>query len=255
MATATINSLLLSTDDPDALARWYATAFEASIRRIGNDDGGYRVIDLDGFFVMIDQRADVSGPNALGARLILNLDVADPQTTGARLDALGATWISPLENRGGATFGTVADPDGNWLQLIRLDDQSEAQMGGGTTPYAGFAVTDLAAASSFYRDVLGMRVLQEMFGVPGLVGIHIDGRTLVTVVENRDHVPAHDPILTIPAFGIDEKVADLRAHGVELVRLPGFDHDDRGVVRGVDSVPDRAWIRDPSGNLIALIGL
>ncbi|MEO9326676.1 VOC family protein [Gordonia aurantiaca] len=131
MATATIGSMILSSEGPRRLAEWYAAAFEATIESTGAADGGpgYLVVDLDGFCLMFDRRDDVSGVNTDGARLLINVEVDDPKAAAARIDALGARWISPLEQRGGNWFGTVADPDGNWVQILWICDEEEIAMG------------------------------------------------------------------------------------------------------------------------------
>ncbi|MGV9709136.1 VOC family protein [Gordonia sp. NPDC003424] len=249
MATATISSMLLSTDYPQRLADWYAAAFDAKVESTPGDDG-YRVVNLDGFYLMFDSRDDVTGANTGGARMILNVEVDDPEATARRLDDLGAEWVSPLENRDGNLFGTVCDPDGNWLQILRLSDEHEAQMSGPESPFSGFAVRDIEAAADFYRDVLGMRVLRFDMGI---LGIRINRQTTVLVYPKPDHEPANFTILNLPVDDLEQTVDDLTAKGVEFVRYDGFDHDDRGIARGHGHGPDIAWLRDPSGNVIAVL--
>lgn len=239
--------MLLSSDDPAALAQWYSTAFQAPV--LTTPDGvGYRVIDLDGFYLMFDSRDDVAGPNTGGARAILNVEVDDPEATAARLTDLGATWIAPLEYRDGDAFGTVADPDGNWLQLVRLTDDHEAQMSGPSSAYSSFAVADLDAAAQFYATVLGMRVLRFPMGV---LGVRVNRSTTVLVYPKPDHVPATYTVLNIPVDDLPARVDELAAAGVEFLRYADFDHDDRGIARGHGG-PDMAWFTDPSGNILAL---
>jgi catechol 2,3-dioxygenase-like lactoylglutathione lyase family enzyme len=246
MATASVNSLILSSPDPAALAQWYGTAFEATPMAMGP----YTVIDLDGFFVMFDKRDDVTGPNSNGARILLNFEPDDPAAVAARLDELGAQWISPLENRDGDQFATVADPDGNWIQLVRIRDEMEAQMGAPTTPFAGFAVRDVEEATQFYRDVLGMRVLPNG---PGMAWIRIDRRTTVLAYPKPDHVPAAHTILNIPTRDVGATVAELSAKGVEFLHYEGSPQDEDGVMRGHG--PDIAWFTDPSGNVLSVVAM
>lgn len=245
MATATVNSLILSSPDPDALARWYSAAFEAPTMTMGP----YTVIDLDGFFVMFDKRDEVTGPNPNGARILLNVEPDDPVAVAARIDELGGEWISPLDRRDGDLFATVADPDGNWIQLIRLRDEMEAQMGAPTTPFCGVAVRDVEEATRFYRDVLGMRVLPN----GDMAWIRIDRRTSVLAYPKPDHEPAAHTVLNIPTRDIDGAVADLVSKGVTFVRYDGSPQDENGVMRGLG--PDIAWFTDPSGNVISLVAV
>ena len=72
----------------------------------------------------MDDRDDVADTPAEPARVILNVHVDDAGATARHLDGLGVTWVAPLEYRegAGAWFGTVLDPDGNYLQIIELTE-------------------------------------------------------------------------------------------------------------------------------------
>lgn len=120
-------SFLLSSTDPERLQRWYADALRPDVTDSAN---GYRVLGFDGFFVMIDRRADVGDRNPEPGRHIVNFDVDDAATTAARMDAMGVEWLAPLEDRDGSYFATAIDPDGNYVQIIQLSDEAKAQMSG-----------------------------------------------------------------------------------------------------------------------------
>ena len=251
MATATINSILLSSDDPDALSRWYAQVFEGEVL-LGM---GPPVLDLDGFFIMFDRRDDVSGPNPDGARVIYNVEVDDPAATASRIDELGGTWVSPLECKDGNHSATAIDPDGNWIQLIRMSDEMEAQLSAPSTPFSGIAVRDIGETTQFYRDVLGMRILPMGMGN---IGIRIDRRTMILAYPKPDHVPAGFTILNIPVKDIDVAVDELAGKGVEFLRYDQMPQDDKGVMRGSGfnfGGPDIAWFTDPSGNVISVLAV
>jgi predicted enzyme related to lactoylglutathione lyase len=50
--------------------------------------------------------------------VILNFDVEDVDAVQARLTAAGVEFISVADREKGR-FGTFADPDGNYLQIIQ----------------------------------------------------------------------------------------------------------------------------------------
>ncbi|MGH8794375.1 MAG: VOC family protein, partial [Stackebrandtia sp.] len=114
MSSATLGSMLLSSTDPQRLREWYAAALSPEV---GKEDV-YDVLDFGGFYVLIDTRDDVGDKNPEPGRIILNFDVSDARAVAERLDGLDATWLSPLEDREGSLFGTVVDPDGNYVQII-----------------------------------------------------------------------------------------------------------------------------------------
>ena len=59
-------------------------------------------------------------------------------------------------------------------------------------------------------------------------------------------------VLGFSVGNVDAVVADLKARGVELVRFPGFHHQENGalVTPGGDKV---AWFKDPDGNRLAIV--
>jgi catechol 2,3-dioxygenase-like lactoylglutathione lyase family enzyme len=110
MTTLKPGSMLLGTTRPAELRAWYAAALAP-----GSAGGG--AIDLGGFLLVIDGRDDVGAKNGEPGRTIVNFHVEDFDAVAAQLDAAGAEWIS-VEDRPNGRFGTFADPDGNYLQII-----------------------------------------------------------------------------------------------------------------------------------------
>ncbi|MDP9443229.1 MAG: VOC family protein [Actinomycetota bacterium] len=124
-----LGSILLASTDPQRLRDWYAAALEPDV---DNDQEGYRVLGFGGFYVMIDTRDDIGPANPEPGRIILNFHVRDAQAVVDRLEQLGATWIAKLDDRDGSRFATVADPDGNYVQVIELSEAHLAEMGVGS---------------------------------------------------------------------------------------------------------------------------
>jgi Glyoxalase-like domain len=114
--TAQLGSILLGSTDPDRLRAWYRIALAPA----DISDG---FLDFGGIRVMIDERPDVSSANPEPGRVILNFHVADATATAEHLDRLGVTWVSRVERRGDGMFGTLMDPDGNYVQIIELSPE------------------------------------------------------------------------------------------------------------------------------------
>ncbi|NLV80747.1 MAG: VOC family protein [Rhodococcus sp.] len=127
MPAPTLGSLLLSSSDPTRLRDWYATVFGMTPERTPGDPG-YDVLDFGGFYVLLDHRDDVGTVNTEPGRIILNVEVADARAVAARIGELGAHWHAPLEERDGSLFATAIDPDGNYVQLVELSDETRAAM-------------------------------------------------------------------------------------------------------------------------------
>ncbi|NEE04433.1 VOC family protein [Phytoactinopolyspora halotolerans] len=125
MAKASLGSMLLSSTDPERLHTWYAAALTP------NDDarvGDYRVLKFGEFYLMFDNRDDVTEKNREPGRMILNFDVEDAPAVAARMDSMGAAWLSPLEDRDGSYFATAIDPDGNYVQIVQISEEHQAAM-------------------------------------------------------------------------------------------------------------------------------
>jgi hypothetical protein len=112
--TAQLGSILLGSTDPDRLRAWYRAALSPA-----EAPGGF--LDFGAVWVLIDKRSDVSAANPEPGRVILNFHVADAKATAEHLDSLGVAWLSPVEQRKDGMFGTLIDPDGNYVQIIEFN--------------------------------------------------------------------------------------------------------------------------------------
>jgi catechol 2,3-dioxygenase-like lactoylglutathione lyase family enzyme len=120
---------------------------------------------------------------------------------------------------------------------------------GDTKATSGFAVKDLDAAREFYEGTLGIsiEVLTEEHGVTAL---KLNGGDVLMYL-NPETTPASYTMLNFEVDDIDATVDALAERGVALQRYDGFDHDEKGVVRGPG--PQIAWFEDPSGNVVAVM--
>ena len=114
--------------------------------------------------------------------------------------------------------------------------------------YSGFAVKELDAAKVFYGDTLGLEVKDQPMGS---LGIQLGSGAMVMVYRKPDFVPATYTILNFPVPDVDAAVDQLTAAGIEMLRYPGFDQDEKGISRGQG--PSIAWFADPSGNILAVL--
>ncbi|MBD8504896.1 VOC family protein [Hoyosella sp. G463] len=123
-----VSSVLFASRDPERLRVFYEKALGIAAQR--TPDGGYWVLDLGGFYLMLDGREDIEEHNVDPSRFILNIEVKDARAVAASIDATGASWFAPLEERDGSWFGTFIDPDGNHAQIIEISEQMRDLMEG-----------------------------------------------------------------------------------------------------------------------------
>jgi len=125
MGKATLGSLLLGSSDPERLHAWYCAALAPERTRDG-------FLDFGGVEVLIDRRADVGAKSPEPGRMILNFHVDDARATAAHLTDLGVSWLVEVEERADGLFGTLVDPDGNYIQIIQFSEEYLASRA--TTP-------------------------------------------------------------------------------------------------------------------------
>ncbi|ATZ22598.1 VOC family protein [Streptomyces lavendulae] len=116
-----------------------------------------------------------------------------------------------------------------------------------TRAFSGFAVDDIQRAKEFYGETLGLRVTEEN----GLLTLHIAGGAEILVYPKEDHVPAGFTLLNFPVEDIDAAVDGLTGRGIRFERYPGFEQDEKGVVR--EGGPLIAWFTDPAGNILSVL--
>jgi catechol 2,3-dioxygenase-like lactoylglutathione lyase family enzyme len=110
-----------------------------------------------------------------------------------------------------------------------------------------FNVADMPRAVAFYRDVLGMRVVDsnpwwtslDFFG--SRLGLHGNGGVPVPAVDHDGHGPFAGAVLTLRTDDIDTDVVYLQRNGVSVV---GRADQDWGRL---------AVFRDPDGNFLKLM--
>jgi len=110
-----------------------------------------------------------------------------------------------------------------------------------------YNVADMPRAVAFYRDVLGMRVLDtnpwwtslDFFG--GRIGLHGTGGAAVPAIDADDHGPHAGAVLTLRSTDIDGDASYLQRNGVAIV---GRSDSDWGRL---------VVFRDPDGNFLKLM--
>ena len=111
MSAPNLGSLLIGSSQVDAMKDWYRACFSAEENEMG-------AFVFGGVQVFIEEHSEVSGPNENGHRIIMNLDVTGCRDLEAHLQAQGTTWVREVEQMPFGLISTVADPDGNLLQII-----------------------------------------------------------------------------------------------------------------------------------------
>ena len=243
----------MGSADPGRLRDLYATALD-----VHPDPDGFAPFGPVG--VLMDKRDDVAERTVEPGRVILNYHVTDIQAHRRHLDELGVEWVSDVEYRadGGAWFGTVADPDGNYMQLIELTpaywtkrrERHRAAGGFGPLTDARAAVRlparDLARARRWYAEKLGLEPAEPRDG-----GLSYEcGGTSFAVFASAGAASGTHTQIAFTVADI-ETTAELQARGVEP--LEGGIVDVAGHYPSTGATGERAiWFADSEGNLIGV---
>ncbi|HEY4753374.1 MAG TPA: VOC family protein [Candidatus Limnocylindrales bacterium] len=111
------NSVLIGSQDPKRLSDYYTKL----LGEPGFDQGGYTGWEIGSGYLTIGPHSEVTGQNAQPGRIILNFESSDVPGDFARLEAAGAIVVRApyeFEETAGAWIATLADPDGNYFQLV-----------------------------------------------------------------------------------------------------------------------------------------
>jgi len=122
------SGILVGTDDPTAMTDYYRKVFGTP----AYEDGTYSTWTFGSAAISIGAHSEVSGKNPQPGRLIWNLETADVRGEFERLKDAGAIVIKEpysFAEYPDAWIATLADPDGNYFQLMTPFD--ETAMGGG----------------------------------------------------------------------------------------------------------------------------
>jgi catechol 2,3-dioxygenase-like lactoylglutathione lyase family enzyme len=109
-------------------------------------------------------------------------------------------------------------------------------------------VTDLDASLRFYRDVLGLTVLEETpFAVRYGAGAGTQLSTYKRAPVERGHTVAHFEVADIEAA-----VAEIRSRGGVFEEYSGGALTTVNGIAQMGPVARGAWLKDPDGNVIGL---
>ncbi len=112
MTSFNLGSVMLGTSNVEEMKGFYRGAFP-DIKE--NEMGAF---EFGNGQLFIEEHSEVSGPTQEPARAILNLDVTGCREIETHLKRQGVTWVREVEQMPFGLIGTIADPDGNYVQII-----------------------------------------------------------------------------------------------------------------------------------------
>ena len=112
-----LNSVMIGTKQPKVLAAFYEKVFEQPAGMMDEEYGFYGWQAGAAYLSILDHSEMVGGAKDPG-RVMFNFETRQVKEEFERIKAFGGTVIKePYEMEGG-WIATLADPDGNYFQLV-----------------------------------------------------------------------------------------------------------------------------------------
>jgi predicted enzyme related to lactoylglutathione lyase len=115
MADVKFNSVMIGSHQPDTLGEFYARVFDRPADMHEDTMYGW---GFGGAYLSIIEHSEVKGRASEPQRVILNVEAQDVQKEFDRIKAAGATVVKDPYELQGVWIATLADPDGNYFQLM-----------------------------------------------------------------------------------------------------------------------------------------
>ncbi len=112
-----LNSIMIGTTQPKVLATFYEKVLGKPAEMVDDEHGffGWQVGST--YFSILDH-SEMGGNSKDPGRVMLNFETTEVKEEFDRIKALGATVIRAPYDMEGGWLATLADPDGNYFQLV-----------------------------------------------------------------------------------------------------------------------------------------
>ena len=110
-----LNSIMVGTMQPQVMSDFYEKILAKSPDMV---DGSWRGWQVGSTFLTIGEHSEAQGKAKDPVRIIMNFETNEVKEEFERMKNLGATVIKEPYEIQGAWIATLADPDGNYFQLM-----------------------------------------------------------------------------------------------------------------------------------------
>lgn len=112
-----LNSVMIGTTQLKTLATFYEKVIGKPADMVDNENGFYGW-QVGSAYMSILEHSEMSGNTKDPGRVMLNFETTQVKEEFERIKALGSTVIREPYEIGGGWVATLADPDGNYFQLV-----------------------------------------------------------------------------------------------------------------------------------------
>jgi len=112
-----LNSVMIGTKQSKALATFYEKVIGKPADMIDSENGFFGWQVGSGFMSVLEH-SEMGGNTKDPGRVMLNFETTQVKEEFERIKALGGVVIRAPYEMGGGWIATLADPDGNYFQLV-----------------------------------------------------------------------------------------------------------------------------------------
>jgi len=112
-----LNSVMIGTKQPKALATFYEKVIGKPADMVDSENGffGWQVGSA---FLSVLEHSEMGGNTKDPGRVMFNFETTQVKEEFERIKALGSVVIREPYEMGGGWIATLADPEGNYFQLV-----------------------------------------------------------------------------------------------------------------------------------------
>ena len=112
-----LNSVMIGTKQPKALATFYEKVIGKPADMVDSENGffGWQVGSA---YLSVLEHSEMGGDSKDPGRVMLNFETSQVKEEFERIKGLGGVVIKAPYEMGGGWVATLADPDGNYFQLV-----------------------------------------------------------------------------------------------------------------------------------------
>ena len=112
-----LNSVMIGTKQPAVLAAFYEKVLGKPAGMV-DEKNGFWGWEVGSAFLSILDHSEMGGNTKDPGRIMFNFETSQVKEEFERIKAAGATIIREPYEMGGGWIATLADPDGNYFQLV-----------------------------------------------------------------------------------------------------------------------------------------
>jgi predicted enzyme related to lactoylglutathione lyase len=112
-----LNSVMLGTKQPKELANFYEKVIGKPADMVDSENGFYGW-QVGSAYLSVLEHSEMGGNAKDPGRVMLNFETSQVKEEFERIKALGGVVIKAPYEMGGGWIATLADPDGNYFQLV-----------------------------------------------------------------------------------------------------------------------------------------